>query len=654
MTTPLSLPTGSWVMDDKRASGRRLVNCFSEIGPQTGSQDLKSTIPPAYLRRMFGISSYASVPVVSSFVLHAAEAASDHQQGYNNGTVPSGISTQVFGSITPTTVAIGGGTFNTFYTDPSTPTVLLVLVIGGLTGAPASFAFNYADDNLNAWNFTWDGTTFVAGGPFANTGVTIIPFDAGTGTWAVEVTYTRLSAQFPSLSPTVSYNFTITAGGAGGPTSIGTLPIRGLRTMGGITYVVIGATLYVLTNNGTMTAPARTGTLTPITSGITGSGFVRLCDNTKCLFILIPGTNQGYTYTVNNGLTQCLDETFLFFGAIDVWFIDSYMVFLALNGLEFYNDDGQTVSGTGPITFTTGGVFPREFGTDEFVGMCVDHRTVHMFGQLTTEGYVDVGNATESPFAAAPDAFMQIGVNQHCAYTIALQDQSVFWVANDLTVRRLNGQTPVRVSNSGVEALLEDNKFNLFGAYALTPTIGGHPLWILTIPLAQKTIAYDCLTTEWFDLSSITTADIEYWRPLCWYQAHGLQLVGDSQASQLGFLDEQTFTEWGAPMALEIATQSVYDNHNRITHERVEAVVTAGQGDITNGAIITLFKSDDAGYTWVAREGLQLGVQGSPRPARAVWWRLGQSRDRAYKFRISDPTQFFMVAIVAEVSGGKW
>lgn len=511
MTTAISLPTGTWVADDKRASGRRLVNCFSEIAPQTGAMDVKSTLPPAYLRRMFGISSYAS------------------------------------------------------------------------TATPA-----------------------VAG------------------------------------------------------------QVRGIRNMGGITYVVIDGTLYSMTNTGTMTNPAKTATLTSLATGIIGNGFVRLCDNTQCLFILVPNTNIGYTYTVNNGLQQMLNETFLFFGAKDVWYIDSYMVFLALNGLEFYNDDGQAVSGTGPITFTTGGVFPREFGTDEFVGMCVDHRTVHMFGELTSEGYVDAGNATESPFSAAPDAFMQIGCNPHCAYTVALQDQSVFWVANDLTVRRLNGQTPVRVSNSGVEALLEDNKFLLYGAYALTPTIGGHPLWILTLPLAQKTIVYDCLTTEWFDLESLFN-DLEYWRPLCWYNAQGLQLVGDSQFRQIGYLDESTFTEWGSPIRAKVYTQSVYDNHNRITHERVEAIVTVAQGPkgasglaptpanaSLAGATITLFKSDDAGYTWIAREGKALGTQGSPRTARAVWWRLGQSRDRSYEFQISDPTPFFMVAIVAELTGGKW
>jgi hypothetical protein len=719
MTTALTLPTGSWVADDKRASGRRLVNCFSEIAPQTGAQDTKSTLPPAYLRRMFGISPYADIGSFqgSSPLVNIDEFTPMNINGPVNGvtfTASGGVLTvaEPYGSNSGYAGLVS--TLSGLQTDNCFTAVRMTSVGDGYNGYAYMFAGFGDGTNFIGWApiiygsgniqpairychsssagdlayFTGSATFSMAGTPpisiaCAVSGTIITPYASYDGvTWeqlgtlsfdASTVGFTAASLQQCSAAVGGYANFirsyasstsssvtwgpisALTGGSAptAGAAAVG--QVRGMRTMGGITYAVIGETLYKLVNNGTMTNPSTSATLTQVATGITGNGFVRLCDNTQCLFILLPGTNIGYTYTVNNGLQEMLDETFLFYGAKDVWFIDSYMVFLALNGQEFYNDDGQTASGTGPITFTTGGVFPREFGTDQFIGMCVDHRTVHMFGELTSEGYVDAGNATESPFAAAPDAFMQIGCNPHCGYTVALQDQSVFWVANDLTVRRLNGQTPVRVSNSGVEALLENNKFNLYGAYALTPTIGGHPLWVLTLPLAKKTIVYDCLTTEWFDLESLYN-DIGYWRPLCWYNAQGLQLVGDSQFAQIGFLDENTFTEWGLPQRAKIYTQSVYDNHNRISHHRVEAVVTAGQGtSATSAPTITLFKSDDGGYTWVAREGKQLGVMGygSP-PARAVWWRLGQARDRSYEFQISDPTIFFMVAIVTEVSGGKW
>jgi hypothetical protein len=424
--------------------------------------------------------------------------------------------------------------------------------------------------------------------------------------------------------------------------------IRGMWDMLGITYVVIGASLYTLTP----TPGAAVGTLNFLGTGIAGNSFVRMTDNTACLVIVVPGTLVAYTYTALNGLQQLLTGPITQFGAIDCWFVDSFIVFLALNGREFYNDDGQTASGQGQITFLTGGVFPREFGTDPFVGMCVDHRTVLMFGTRTSEAYVDTGNSTESPFSSAPDGFMQIGCHPQAGYTVALQDQSVFWVANDLTVRRRNGQTPVRVSNSGIEAVLEENKENLLGCYAMVTTIGGHPLWILNIPLASRTLVYDCLTTEWFELESLFD-NLGYWRPLCLYNAQGLQLVGDSQSSQIGFLDGETFSEFGAPMRTRITTQSVYDKHNRITTNRVELVVTCGEGkSLTAGASVTLYKSKDAGATYAARQTKSLGAVGQ-RQARVFWTKLGQQRDLALAFQITDPTPTFAVDIQADVVGGK-
>jgi hypothetical protein len=486
------LPTGSYRTADPRASNKRLVNCMSEIAPQTSLADMKSEVPPCYLRRMFGITPLAT-------------DGSGHQ-------------------------------------------------------------------------------------------------------------------------------------------------VRGMHDMNGVTYVVYGTKLCTLTANGALHQVVNSSGGTPT---ITGSGFVRMADNTKCLVILLPGTYLAWTYTVTTGILPLTAPTFTLLGAVDLGFVDSYIVFLAINGLEFYNDDGESVSGSGQITFNTGGLFAREFGTDPFVGMAIEHRTVLMFGSRTSEGYIDVGNAQESPFASAPDTFLEIGMHPSGAYAIGVQDQATFWLAQDLTVRRRNGQTPVRVSNSGIEAILEANKLLLTGCYAMTPTIGGHPLWILTIPLASRTIAYDCLTTEWFELESLVNS-LGYWRPLCWYNALGLQLVGDSQGSGIGYLDASTYSEFTQPMRARIVTQSVYEEHNRLTIRRVELVTTCGaDSSFTTPVRVTLYKSKDSGATYTARQTKSLGNLGD-RQGRVFWTNLGQCRDTAFAFHISDPTLLFTVNILADVTVGKW
>jgi hypothetical protein len=430
-------------------------------------------------------------------------------------------------------------------------------------------------------------------------------------------------------------------------------PVRGMWEMAGQLYVVIGPELYKATvdaHNNVM--------LTPIGSGITGgSNFVRMTDNGACLLILQPGTSNAWTYTPfsgGGGFQQLTASFFTTLGALDCWFIDTFMVFLALNGETFFNDDGRLVSGNAQITFTTASSFTREFGTDPFVGMVVDHREALFFGSRTSEGYVNAGNPVGSPFSSAPDSFMQIGAHPLAGYTCVLQDQAVFWVANDKTVRRRNGQTPMRVSNSGIEGVLAT--VDLTGCYAFAPTVNGHPLYIVTIPKAGRSLCYDCLTQRWFELESIqSNGATGAWRPLCYYNGFGLQLVGDSLSSAVGFLDVTLSTEFGNPQICYFVTQNVYDNHNRINHRRVEIILTVGQSpSVTTIPNVDLLASDDSGksfYSFV--EPQTLGGEGE-NDQRIIYWNLGQSRDRAYMVRVTDATYLFTVDMNVLLEGGKW
>jgi hypothetical protein len=418
--------------------------------------------------------------------------------------------------------------------------------------------------------------------------------------------------------------------------------VRGMWTMQGVLYAVIGPTLYSVD---------QSGILTNIGSGIPGTSFVRMTDNTQCLVILVPNTTYCYTYcpfqSTQPTFQAITSAVFLKFGAIDCKFLDSYIVFLAIGGRLFYNDDGQIISGSNQITFTTNATFPREFGTDLFIGIGVDHREITNFGLWTSEGYLNVGNPVGTPFSTSPQSFIELGCHPDAAYSIALQDQTLFWVANDRTVRKKNGQTPARISNSGIEAILEHA--NLKGSYALTPNIAGHNLWVYVIPQAFRTIVYDCLTSEWFEIESY---NLGYWRALCYNNAYGRQFVGDSQGQGIGYLDTSVFTEFTQTMVATFTTQPVYKDHNRIVHRRLEVIMSSGQGG-NSGAKLSLYVSDDSGNTFRGFPLRNLGSTGSYW-VRAIWFNLGQSRNRVYKLSTSDPTPTFTVNITMDVEQSKW
>lgn len=450
--------------------------------------------------------------------------------------------------------------------------------------------------------------------------------------------------------------FSSYVGGSGG--------IRGIWEMAGTVYVVIGSVFAQLSPGGVFTQ-LNSGTPIP------GTGFVRMSDNTACLVILVPGTDSCYTYTPftgGAGFQQLSSPFFLTLGgALDCWFVDSYIVFLANNNngngsYTFFNDDGKQVSGNGQITFTTAASFTRQFGTDPFYGLCVDHRTVLAFGSRTTEGYVNTGNAVGSPFSTAPDTYMPYGMHPSATYTLALQDNGVFWVANDLTVRRREGQTPVRVSDEGIEAILQTAAAGnlLAGAYAVaspvgSPTFAGAPLYILTIPLMQRTLAYNCVTQKWFELSSFVNGIQQQWRAQVYFNGFGLQLIGDAQGPNIGYLDQAVQTEFGtSPVICLFMTQPIFDRNQLLTIWSMECTVTAGQAPPGNSApSIQLLLSDNWGETFYTfdDESITLGVPGDT-DNRAKWWGLGQHRSLVAQFRVSDPSPLFAVSITADVDEG--
>jgi hypothetical protein len=448
-----------------------------------------------------------------------------------------------------------------------------------------------------------------------------------------------------------------------------TNPVRGIWEMAGVVYVVIGFDLYTLSAAGALTLVPGSN------SSIIGNGFVRMTDNGACLVILVPGTDTCYTYTPftgGGGLQQLASTFFLNLGgAIDCWYVDTYIVFLANNNegngsYTFFNDDGRQVSGNAQITFTTAASFNRQFGTDPFYGMCVDHREVLMFGSRSSEGFVNTGNATGSPFSAASDTYMPYGVHPQCPYSIANQDNSIMWVCNDLTVRRRNGQTPVRISTAGVELVLSNAEKSglLAGTYAVAspagcPTWSGHPFYILTIPLAERTLVYDCLTQQWFDLVSVLNGQEVQYRALAYLNAFGKQLVGDSESGTIGYLDDTVQTEFGnsnAPVVCAFTTMPIYNANNRQTVRRVEAVVTAGAGSTPGAAPrITLLLSDNWGQTFDSSgdDSQTLGLPGDT-DNRAIWWNLGQHYSLVCQFRVTDASTTFTVDVQAMVEPCKW
>lgn len=421
-------------------------------------------------------------------------------------------------------------------------------------------------------------------------------------------------------------------------------PIRGMHMMEGVLYVVCGNSLFVVNSFGVVTAHygGQFGG-----AAISGSQRVYMADNSQCLVIVTPENGAAYTWTLAGTTVTAITDTFYTgLNALKCFFIDSYIVFLQQNGRGFFNDDGQIISGTGPITFTTTAQFLREFGTDPFIGGEVLNRVVYLMGQLTSEAYIDTGvGSAGTPFTSSPQNFLELG----CANgnTMCKQNQTLVWVANDYTVRVIDStQYAQRISTHAIEAIL--NTGPTTDAYALSFSISGHLFYVLTLPTAGRTLVYDFITQQWHEMSSY---GFGYWRPFCSVNAYGMQLVGDSQATgMIGELDPLVYQEYGNPMVATWIHQPVYADHKRIRHKRLEIVLGTGEAPLTGQGsepAITLQISDDGGHTYRTLPTKDLGREGR-RYTRAQWWNLGMSRERVYQFNLSDPLELWLTDVQLE------
>jgi hypothetical protein len=407
---------------------------------------------------------------------------------------------------------------------------------------------------------------------------------------------------------------------------VGNGDIRGGLTVNGRVYVVSGTSLYELFQGGTST---ELGTI----------------PNSDRVFMAADGTNvfvttggDGYIY---NGTTVAQVTDTDFPGASCVAFLDGYMVIIEPESGRFYVcETPYAPDAWNALDFAT-----AEAAPDDLVSLIIDHREVFLFGRESTEVWFNSGNA-DFPLERTPSGFIEIGCLS--AHGPAKIDNTVFFPANDFTVRRLDGYTPVRISNHAIEQAIESYEDKT--CYGMTWVEGGHSFYSLTF--AEATWVFDCSTQLWHERQSYGQAN---WRPVFAVRAFNKLLVGDSTSERVGSLSADVFTEWGDPLVASATAPSVNEENRMIEHKRLELVfengvgLASGQGSDPQ---VMLDYSDNGGRTWSNEYWRSLGAQGDY-TSRAYWTRpsLGKiARDRVYRYTISDPVRRTLIQAVIDAA----
>lgn len=409
-------------------------------------------------------------------------------------------------------------------------------------------------------------------------------------------------------------------------TTVGTGPIHGAHAALGYVFIVSGTKLYKVDSAQTATELGDIGTVGNLDMDSNGT------------YVVVVNAPNAF-YTDGTTFAQITDVDFTSRGAADVEFVDNWLLFREPNSGRFFAADLGSATSFDALNFATAEGFP-----DDLVGIKVDHRDVMLFGSETVELWSNTGIAG-FPFERATNGFIEIGCLN--GRTVVKQDNSVFWLADDYTVRRLEGNVPQRVSTHSVEQSIVGATIDSARAFAYSQD--GHLFYVLSFP--EVTWVYDATTMAWHERQSYGE---DNWSVGCHAQAFGLELVGDATSNKVGYLDSETYTEWSNTMRMEWTYQPVYAEQRLAFHDRLEIVLETGVGLVTGQGSdpqMMLDYSNDGGQTWRTLPNKDIGAIGRY-DTRVVWSRLGSSRQRVYRASVSDPIPVNVTDTQIEVRGG--
>lgn len=410
-------------------------------------------------------------------------------------------------------------------------------------------------------------------------------------------------------------------------------------------YVAKNGTLFVVSGTGLYKVAADyTTTLVGTLSGANGTP-VSMCDNGTLLFI---GDNLGYTSTISGGNFARItsDE---FNGASTTSFQDGYFIATSTNGAGQFQISDLYSGNFDGLSFAT-----AEGAPDGLMAHLSSNRNLWLFGEFSTEIWFNSGNL-DFPFQRNDGAFIEFG----CAakYSPAKVGNTVVWLGKDSRgqgiVWQAQGFQPKRISTNAMEQELAGYA-TISDAVAWTYVEAGHAFYVLSFPTANKTWVFDEATQLWHERSYFSNGETTRHRAMCHAFFNGDHVVGDHTNGNFYALESSALTDNGAEIR-RVRTGPHYSvGMRRSTYHSVQLDMGVGVG--LDGATtvqghdphVMMQYSDDGGHAWSNEKWRSIGKLGRYE-TRVVWRRLGVSRDRVFRFVITDPVRATILGAEADV-----
>lgn len=392
-----------------------------------------------------------------------------------------------------------------------------------------------------------------------------------------------------------------------------TFPIKGLHVNKGRAFAVTPTKFYEIFKDGSYNE----------LGDVDLTGRVVMEDN-GIQVVMVDG-KKGYYW---DGQTNLVSEITAegFYPSSSVTYQDGYFIFVRDGTGQYFISDLLSVI-FDPNNFST-----AEGQPDNLLANLSDHREVFLFGTEAIQVVYNSG-AADFPFETSQGAFIEKGCG--AKYTIAKQNNTIYFVGSDLMVYQLTGYTPVRISSHAVEKTLKD--VDLSDAFAYTYQDEGHLFYVLTIPSRDLTWCFDISTGAWHIRQSYQFGRHQSNNAMFF---DSKTLVGDFQNGRIYQMASNYYTDDGEPVIREFVLPTVNQGREFLTVDSLEfdmgsgVGLTLGQG---NDPELRVYFSKDDGNTY--SENFKVGKIGKKGNylSRAKVNRFGCARQFTFKVEISDP-----------------
>lgn len=263
-----------------------------------------------------------------------------------------------------------------------------------------------------------------------------------------------------------------------------------------------------------------------------------------------------------------------------------------------------------------------------------------IFCEDTTEVHYNTGKLTDT-FIRRQGAVQDFGTD--AKYSVAKLNNSVFWIGSNKdgnkVIFKSVGFNVKKISDHDIEYTLRQLT-DVSDAIGFGYQEEGHFFYQLTFLAGNKTLTWDESSEEWHERTYYNNEgkegqSIEVYHALFNNKNYVLSRLD----GKIYEYDLDTYSDNGQEIIGEFTLPTIHSEQEWVYFKRIQIDMEMGVGLVTgqgSAPLMGISWSNDGGHNYDSEEEVPIGKLGDY-TARAYLDRLGRSRNRKFKLRISDP-----------------